>query len=199
MGDGEIPWVQLLDYFESNPDRKYIDYNHLLKIKGLAFCDANNNLKVNGYAEQVPGSELQYPNYDKIKKNLGEKGETIYNLFAPFKSYYNRFPHVFTKENINKNIASLETSKGCVARCTFCQRYTKGYKIYELNNLESHIRELKDKFNVIAFRITDENFGSNKKQAYDLARIMKKCGVHWMAGGRCTTFTAEDIKFLFGT
>ena len=41
----------------------------------------------------------------------------------------------------------------------------------------------------------DENFGSDKKQSYEIARIMKKHDIFWSAGGvRCKSVTYEDLK-----
>ena len=34
-----------------------------------------------------------------------------------------------------KQLASLFTSKGCVAACTFCQREAGGYRVFDLNKL----------------------------------------------------------------
>ncbi|MDP6785053.1 MAG: radical SAM protein, partial [Alphaproteobacteria bacterium] len=42
----------------------------------------------------------------------------------------------------------------------------------------------------------EENFGSNKKQAYEVARLMKKHDIDWSApNARCTSVTYEDLKF----
>ena len=44
--------------------------------------------------------------------------------------------------------------------------------------------------------LLEENFGSNKKQAYDVARLMKKHDIDWSApNARCTSVTYEDLKF----
>jgi hypothetical protein len=42
----------------------------------------------------------------------------------------------------------------------------------------------------------DENFGSDKKHAYEAARIFKKADVLWIATGvRCKSVNEEDLKF----
>ena len=44
--------------------------------------------------------------------------------------------------------------------------------------------------------LLEEKFGSNKKQAYDVARLMKKHDIDWSApNARCTSVTYEDLKF----
>ena len=196
IGDGEIPWAKLLDYFKLNPVHDQLDYKYLNQIKGLAFLDENKKLKVTGNAEQLPASELKYTKYDTLREAFQGKDELVYDLFLPVKNHYLVKQTKFYDKNVNKVIGSIETAKGCVARCTFCQRYTKGYRPYEINHLEKHILELKEKYNVAGLQITDENFGSNKKQSYEIARIMKKCNVFWIVGAaRCTSITYEDLKF----
>ena len=90
----------------------------------------------------------------------------------------------------------MQTARGCVARCTFCQRGTKGYRVYEPNNLESQIIELKEKYNVRALYLDDENSLSNRTQSYELARVLKKHDIYWKCEGvRVTSVTYEDLKF----
>ena len=212
IGDGEIPFVKLLDYFKLHPTRRQTDYTELNKIKGLSFIDENNKLKVTGNAEQLPATELQYPNYDKLRTGLQEfagNHELVHEFFQPMYTPQildedydltknNNFETLkFVKKNINNKMGEIETTKGCVARCTFCQRSSKGYRALAANNdLESHILELKEKYNVRIINIADENSLGNRKQGYEIARIMKKCDVLWTAGGvRCTNVTFEDLKF----
>jgi radical SAM superfamily enzyme YgiQ (UPF0313 family) len=213
VGDGEIPFVKLLDYFKLHPTRRQLDYTGLCQIKGLAFIDENNKLKVTGYAEQLPASEMPYFDYEELRPGLqkyGGNGELIHEFFLPIKNDLNFFNIGYTSSGFNKDsdklkfyekykdqtIGDLESSRGCVSRCTFCQRYQKGYKPYSGNILENHILNLKEKYNVRLIEFWDENFGSNRKQSYEVARLMKKHNVFWQAGGvRCTSVTYEDLKF----
>ena len=164
VGDGEIPFVKLLDYFKLHPTRHQIDYTELCQIKGLAFVDEKNKLKVTGNAEQLSASEIQYPDYSKLVPGLqkyGGSGELIHEFFEPiddfkelsvggFDNFMRRahnYPKIseFYKKNMNKKIATIFTSQGCVARCTFCQRAAKGYTAYKAHDIESHIINLKEK------------------------------------------------------
>ena len=79
---------------------------------------------------------------------------------------------------------------------TFCQRAAKGYRAYAHSDLEHQIIELKEKYNAGHITPIDENFGSNKKQSYEFARLMKKHDFPWSCGGvRVTSVTYEDLKF----
>ena len=204
VGDGEISFVKLLDYIKSNPDRKVLDFNKLSKIQGLTYLE-NNKLQVTGFGEQLTPSELEYPDYEKQRKALRGKEEWIWHLFKPLKTD-SGFSNLSKKllpatkalweKNKDKNLAYVPTSLGCVAKCTFCQRYTKGYRIYQTTGLEAYLRELKERYNIGAVEIWDENFGSNKKQGYEVARIMKKLDLLWKAPAiRVRSVTYEDLVF----
>jgi radical SAM superfamily enzyme YgiQ (UPF0313 family) len=233
VGDGEIPFLKLLDYFKSHPTNQQIDYSALYQIKGLALLDENNKFKITGYAEQLAASEIEFPDYDKLKPGLqkfGGNSELIHDFFEPIKNLqykqaessdneYDRSDverllskKVFTneyvqaessgeeinsyKKNLNNKIARIFSSIGCVARCTFCQRAHKGYSVYKSSFIENHIIELKKKYNVKCFQLIDENFGSNKKQSYEISQLMKKNDVFWFATGvRPSSVTYEDLKF----
>ncbi len=207
VGDGEIPFVKLLDYFKLHPARRQLDHTGLHQIKGLAFIDENNKIKVTGNAEQLSASEMQYPDYNKLIPGLqkyGGSGELIHEFFEPINTDWVKarptnqlYPErlKFYEKNKNKKIATIFSSRGCVARCTFCQRYAKGYRVLASNDLETHLIELKEKYNVRGLVFVDENFGSDKKQSYEIARILKKHDIYWECVGRVTSITYEDIKF----
>jgi len=201
VGDGEIPFVKLLDYFKLHPTRRQLDYTGLHQIKGLAFIDENNKLKITGNAEQLPASEMQYPDYDRLKAGLqkyGGDGDLIHGIFGPINnvSKVNLEGLRLYEKNKNKKVAPVFSSRGCVSRCTFCQRARKGYSGFVPSDLEKHVLELKEKYNVGALEYFDENFGSNKKQSYEIARIMKKHDLFWRVGNaRCRSFNYEDLKF----
>jgi len=212
VGDGEIPFVKLLDYFKLHPTCRQLDHTGLHQIKGLAFIDENNKIKVTGNAEQLPASEMEYTDYNKLIPGLQKyagNGELIHDYFPSIKTEditkwrqstfgEQAYPEEikFYQKYKNKKFAGIFSSRGCVARCTFCQRARKGYVTYETNRLETHLIELKEKYNVRGIEILDENFGSNREQSYEVARIMKKHDIFWSAAGiRCKSVTYEDLKF----
>ncbi len=215
VGDGEIPFLKLLDYFKLHPTRRQLDFTGLHQIKGLAFVDQDNKLKVTGNAEQLPASEMPYPNLDRHKQGLqkfGGNGELINEFFEHIKDLTDLLDKFDCKylaqgqlnsESLkfygkikNKRFMSVFSSRGCVARCTFCQRGQKGYRAYAPTDFEAYITELSEKYNVGGFILKDENFGSDKKQSYDIARIMKKHDFFWLPEGvRCKSVNYEDLKF----
>ena len=210
IGDGEIPFIKLLEYFKLHPTRRQINHAELCQIKGLAFIDENNKFRVTGNAEQVPESEMHYHDFDKLETGLQKfngNGMSVHEYFysinnlSDFKGgilHGQLYPEAlrFYEKNKNKKIGNLLIVRGCVARCTFCQRYTKGYRPYEVNDLENQIIKLKEKYNVRCIEVGNENSLSNRKHSYEFARLLKKHDIYWTAGGvRVTSVTYEDLKF----
>ena len=197
LGDGEITLLELLDYIRENGKKKVMD--KLLKIRGLAFINGENELEFTGYGIPIPDKENDYPDYELYKKGLLSKPELVKNYFREAKKSINFFakdPRIFDPKR-KPNIAMIWVGKGCVARCTFCQRFCTGYHIFDLKKLEKHIEELKNKYDVQYLTITGENFGLPKQFAYEVSRILNKHGILWKSSAaRCTNFRPEDYKFF---
>ena len=119
--------------------------------------------------------------FEHIKdfSDLLEKFDTKYTV----QNQLNSESLKFYEKIKDKRFMSVFSSRGCVARCTFCQRGQNGYRSYAPNDFEAHITELSEKYNIGGFIIKDENFGSDKKQSYDIARIMKKHDFYWLPEG----------------
>ena len=68
VGDGEIPWVDFLDYVKANGRTK--NYDLLGKIKGLAFLNDKDELEFTGYAAGIPGNLIPFPDYEILTAGL---------------------------------------------------------------------------------------------------------------------------------
>ena len=169
----------------------------LNEIRGVAFLDEKGKINLNGFGQAIPADEQIYPDYELLKSGLKSKPEEFNNYLKPgLGSVWFKFDKRAHNKNRGKYIGQIFTSKGCVARCTFCQRSTKGYKVQPLEHLENHLTYLKEKLDVGFIQILDENFGSNKKQAYQAADILHKHNLIWFASGvRCTSTTNADVKY----
>ena len=198
VGDGEIAWIKILEHIMDNPDRK--DHKSKLKlneIRGVAFLDESGKINLNGFAQAIPAEEQVFPDYKLLKSGLKDRPEEFQNyLKVGLETDWFAFDDRAKDKNRGKNIGQIFTSKGCVAKCIFCQRSTKGYRVQPLEHLENHLKYLKENHDVGFIQIADENFGSNKKQAYQVADILHKNGLIWFACGvRCTSTTREDIQY----
>jgi len=180
-----------------SPDRENKKIKALSKIKGVAFIDNSNKINLHGFGMSIPSSQMPYPDYNLLASGLKGDDSALYNYFRPgMESGWFDFDDRAKDKNRNKNIAGIFASKGCVAKCTFCQRSTKGYRTQPLEGLEDHLIYIRDNFDVGFIQILDENFGSDKKHSYEVAKILNKVGMLWMATGvRCTSTNEDDIEF----
>lgn len=197
LGDGEITLVELLDYIAEHGNKKVMD--KLLKIKGLAFINKENELEFTGYGYPLPDEENSYPDYELLAKGLLSKPHLIKNYFRKAQNALNWFvndPRTFEPDR-KPNMSMIWVEKGCVARCTFCQRFCGGYHLFDLTKLEEHIIELKNKYDTQFLVITGENFGLPREFAYQVSKILKKHDVLWISlAARCTNFKPEDYEFF---
>lgn len=196
VGDGETAWVGLLNYVKNNlTSNDKINTEKLGKIRGLSFLNKDGQLIFTGYG-QTESCQMSFPSFDYLKSGLNGNDEEINNYFRPF---HMNEEFVMDDRSFEKGrrplVCSLHVSKGCVAKCTFCQRGAKGYLLYNLDDLEKHLIQLKN-YNVGFLNIDDENFGSNKKYTYQVAEMLNKHEMLWQCSGvRCTSVTKEDLLF----
>lgn len=196
VGDGEIAWVEFLRYAEKN-GRQFV-YSELDNIAGLAYLDGKNILKFSGYGKSIPGELNPFPDYEILASGLKSRPKEFDNYFRKgLGSPYFQVDKRSHEPHRRPMLAQMWTSKGCVARCTFCQRSTKGYRVLGQESLDEHLQELASKFDVGYVHILDENFGSDREYAYEVARTMQKHDMLWIASGvRVTSVEYEDIKFF---
>ncbi|MBI4439652.1 B12-binding domain-containing radical SAM protein [Candidatus Woesearchaeota archaeon] len=197
LGDGEISFVSLLDYVAVN-GREKID-GALKAISGLAFINRENEMEFAGYGNPIPDGENQFPDYGIIEKGLQKKSHLMMPYFfreASKCTWFARDSRTF-EPGKKPFIAAGWLTKGCVGRCTFCQRFCKGYHTFDTNKFDQFLSMLKENYNTQFFSISGENFGLPREYAHKVAEIFKKHGFLWIMGGaRCTNFRPEDYKFF---
>src|SRR3989344_1660285 len=195
LGDGEIPFVELIDYLRTNGKKITPE---LSRIKGLAFLN-NREMEFTGYGEPVSGDENPYTDYELLKKGLLSKPQLLRNYFEEARKsivWFAKDPRTFEKDR-KPYVAHSWVGKGCVGRCTFCQRFCKGYHVFNLKRFEDHIIELKTRYGVQSLFIAGENFGLPREFAYEVAKVLNKHDFLWVAGAaRVTNFKAEDYRFF---
>ncbi len=196
LGDGEICFKNFLDYIKEHGSEK--KYEELAKIKGLAYLDATGELILTGYGEQLPASDRTIYDFDVLEQGLKDKDLVPKFYFRDARNCTWFYHDARTFEPHRKPLMTrLWTAKGCIARCTFCQRFSAGHTTFDLKMLDDHLKELKEKYGVQFIHIEDETYGSNKAHAIEIAKLLKKHDMLWCATGvRCTSFTRDDIKLL---
>ena len=197
VGDGEIAWVGILKFMKEHLEvgKNSLNIDKLLEVKGIAVLDDDKNLKFSGYGKRLSNCDMSFPDYKFLKSGLEGDEESFNNYFRPV---YKHDDFLFDDRTWEKgrkpNVAATLLTKGCVAKCTFCQRGSKGYSIFDYKKLEAHLKDLKDNYNVGFVALNDENFGSDKEYCYKAAEILNKYNMLWTVNGiRCTSVTKEDL------
>jgi len=135
IGDGEIIVQNLIKALEQNKTKD----DDLKKILGITYINSKNTFRFTGYEHPLPAPLIESPDYKILEDDnsidyfINTKGN---------KRYYpgEDLPDIKT--------ATVIVSKGCVARCTFCHRFEKGYRVSPIKKIIDHIKLLKEKYNV---------------------------------------------------
>tara|TARA_B100000287_G_scaffold435261_1_gene502711 strand:- start:3762 stop:5591 length:1830 start_codon:yes stop_codon:yes gene_type:complete len=200
VGDGEIIIKNL---FDAILEQK-LDDDTLLNIKGISFIDSNGEFRFTGWGQAPDAGEIRSTDFSILEK-IGcldyyfPKDNSWLDLSYRQNDPNSNFP--FSGETSVEDIkkmksASVISSRGCVAKCTFCHRLEKGYKARPSDIVINHIRHLKDDHNIGIIDFQDENFGSNKKVTNDLVKALGEMGLVWRVGGvRSRTITLDTLKF----
>lgn len=182
VGDGEVIVKNLVNAIKN---KKTSDVD-LLKIKGITFIDESDNLRFTGYEHPLPAPLLEDPDYsileddNSIDHYIAQRGGRTYDPEVNF---------------TDGKTAVVIVAKGCVARCTFCHRFEKGYRVSPLEKIKNHLVMLKEKYGVGYISVGDENFGSYKSETAELAKIFGSLGFTWSVGGvRAHTVDLEMLK-----
>ncbi|MGE3974361.1 MAG: radical SAM protein [Bdellovibrionales bacterium] len=178
IGEGEKPTLNLLRYFEKY--KNFEPTEELKAIKGITMIDTNNEFLFTGYEVAMEAAALRQPNFEILEKS------SILDRFIhdPILSpNFVQDRRTFEPHRKGQKAAVLLTSKGCVARCTFCHRWDKGYRVRPVDHIINQIKYLKEKYNVGFLMNIDENFGSDIRQVNELIAAIKPLDVLFSVGG----------------
>ena len=193
-GEGEITFTKIvLKSFKETDLEKYRD------IPGLVFLNKKGNVINTGYENQISAEDV----YDVDWNDLSESSDLSYFILDTFEDgkCNQRFSHdkrSYENHRKKKTIASLAASKGCVARCTFCHRFTKGIRYIPIKILRERIEYLINNHSVGFLEIVDENFGTSKKWLEEFCELMGDLDFLWyVAGMRVNCASPEKLKLMY--
>jgi len=190
VGEGEKVIVNLARYYAEHP---YED-NHadLQPINGVTYLNADSEVVFTGYEAAIPANELFDPDFTILEEN-----SNIRNFITgPFTRIdFTQDPRSYEPHRAGKKMGTVISSKGCVARCTFCHRWDKGYRQIPPEKVIARIQYLMDRYNVGFIQFGDENFGSDRRATDELIRLIKPLDVLWqVAGVRVRTVDLALLK-----
>lgn len=184
-GDGEIIIQELVATLREHGR----DLERLKAIKGICFLDQEGKFNFTGDGARLSAEELDDPDYSILEADgsLDHYMKTTYeDAFLPADAEQKLGPG---------RSAIVVMSKGCIAKCTFCHRWEKGYRPLPEDKLERYLRYLMERYQVRFIGVADENFGSDKALTMEVASRMGALGLVWRCGGvRSSTVTPEALK-----
>ena len=178
IGDGEkIVQNLLLDAVEYGWSEEILG-----KVIGIAFVDSQSKFRFTGFGPKIEASEITWPDFE-ILEDDGSIEHFVHELS-------------FAGRNEKFMTTTVITTKGCVARCTFCHRFERGYRSKPSDSVLRHVGGLIDKYQVRGLVIGDENFGSNRELTREIAKGFGELNLIWtVAGVRARTISEEDLFF----
>jgi len=184
VGDGELIICDLTAALQ-NPPR---DLTLLREIKGICFLGSEGEFVFTGYGDRPGADKISWPDYSILEAD----GSLPYFLSEAIDD---RFRGNTRAAIPGERAATVVMTKGCVARCTFCHRFEKGFRARPALQVLDHVRGLKEKYNVAYIDVGDENFGSDAKVAREIAVGLGSMGITWrVAGVRSKTVTREALR-----
>ncbi len=186
VGDGE----RIIQDLVTSLRGKSWTYEDMKNISGISFLDDDGRFQFTGYGKPMPAGAIEWPEYSILEAD----GSLPY-FVGDTPSFLTEYGIELPAHMRGKRSATIVTTKGCVARCTFCHRWEKGYRMQPLDQIVDHLQNLKDQYDVGFVNIGDENFGSNRKLTNELVVCLGEMGFLWRAGGvRARTVDLETLK-----
>jgi len=193
LGEGEKACTKLFDTILKKGAKK-----DFYAIQGLAFLDGDKLINT-GYAEQVPKEEIFKVDWDILTemavKKCFPKIKTLNK--GTCKYFFRDFQNTIPESMEEKTSGHIFSSKGCVARCTFCHRFIKGIRFVPPEMMIARIEELIKRFDVGILSFDDECFGADIRWLRKFCELIKPLNLLWNVGGmRVKQVNPEIIAML---
>lgn len=182
VGDGEIIIQDLVRVLYEKP----LNYDRLRATKGLCFLDERGQFEFTGYGRKPTAEEIEWPDYDILEAD----GSLPYFISDQIDDRFEG--HDSKKLQPGDRLATVVMTKGCVARCTFCHRWERGFRARPVDQVVEHVRHLKERYRVRFIDVADENFGSDREIAWELAERLEELGIAWRCAGVRTRTVSKD-------
>lgn len=179
IGEGEKTIVDLVRCLEAHDFR--VMPSALKNVQGLTFLGERQEMIFTGYQSAIPGKELLDPDWTIL-----EQFSDIDNFLRdPLtrESDFARDERTHQSHRKGQRMATVLTTKGCVARCTFCHRWDKGFRAVPVDKLINHMKYLMERYNIGFFQFGDENFGSDRRHTEELIERVKELGILYEVAG----------------
>ncbi len=187
IGEGEHTIVRVARYLQATGGR--MRHEALREIKNLAFLDDQGDMVCTGYDLPIPAEEFLDPDYTILERD----GLLNHYITDPLsRADFAQDPRTYQLHRRGQKMATVISAKGCVARCTFCHRWDKGYRHLPPATIVRRMQHLREQHNVGFFMFGDENFGSDRRRLEELIALIKPMDILYQVGGvRCRSVDRE--------
>jgi len=170
IGEGELTIIELIKAIEKG--------NDLYNIKGLAFKEAQNKIKINPSRELINDLDIiPFPDYSAI-----DLSQYATNKFG---------------EKVAS--ASMITSRGCIYNCAFCSSthfWGRHYRVRSAENVIKELSELYDK-GIRQFDFIEDNFIVDKERMIKICQWMiDKKDIRFFVTASIRIMDEERLKWL---
>ncbi|MBI2889498.1 MAG: B12-binding domain-containing radical SAM protein [Nitrospirae bacterium] len=181
VGDGERIICELAEITAKRP----LDYEKLGSTRGICFVGPEGRFVFTGFGLALRPDEIPSPDFEILQAD---------GSLSHYVSQENRWPDWERQVREGAKWTTVIAAKGCVARCTFCHRWERGYRFLLVDRVIDHVRHLMERYGVRLVSIGDENFGSDRRRSGELARRLGEMGISWRAAGvRAATVDLETL------
>lgn len=173
MGEGENVLTKVCNALENNDD--------ISDIKSIAFYK-NGSLQINEGLDIVDDLDcLPFPARDMLQV-----------------SRY-LIPPGYIRSHFLNRVLSVFTSRGCPARCTFCNSssiFHRKIRRRSVANVISEIKSLIDKHKIDGIYFHDETFTMKSDWVKDICKELKPLGLSWGCQTRVALVNEELLKVM---
>lgn len=191
IGEGETISVNLMRALERCAGGA-LDYDALAGVRGLTYLQPDGEMCFTGYEAPLPADQVFEPNWDIL-----ERYSKIEHFIRPPSTRPDFYLDARTYEprRKGKTMGVAIATKGCVARCTFCHRWDKGFRAIPSDVIVRRVEEMIRRYNVGFVSFSDENFGSDRRQTRELLERLKPLDILWhVSGVRVRSVTPELLR-----
>lgn len=172
VGDGEIPFLELVRALERGDEEPY-------GVPSLYYRDARDVVRATPAAPSVMElDELPFPCRDDLEAE----------------GYFNPF---FT----DLNFATIATSRGCPFQCTFCDVTDKVFRSRSIGNIVDEIEQLSSERGVKNFFLVDDLFNITARRVEEFCGEItrRKLTIKWIFRGRIDQITERMLDVCKAT
>lgn len=173
VGEGENTIIELLQVLNNESDL-------LSGVKGLVVKN---------------GDEVKLTPPRTPIKDLDELPLPAWELLPPLDSYK------LSATRFSKTpVGSILTSRGCYAKCTFCDTNVFGRTIrgHSPEYVIKMIEDLVQRFDIKSLIINDDTFAYDKKRLFTICEMMieKKINIEWSCSSRINLMTPKALQIM---